>query len=168
MRTVRAHIACLLTCRCLSCHSTPFVILSPLVYTKISCLASIMATKQDVEFNQMFLNMCVLLDGLCLTTSLIVTHYSSQGPTVLQSMGRRCINPIFCAVILLKNCPLDCPQTVLKPLNCMEEFQGNALRWKVCAYSWSLLLGSSIVLIFCLVIRANNVPSINIREMIPS
>ena len=36
----------------------------PPAHTKHSCLTSRMATQRDVEFNQMFLNACVLLDGL--------------------------------------------------------------------------------------------------------
>jgi len=38
--------------------------LSPPVHTKLSCIASRMATEQVVEHNQMFLDACVLLDGL--------------------------------------------------------------------------------------------------------
>jgi hypothetical protein len=40
------------------------VTLSPPVRTKLSCIASRMATQRDVEYNQMFLNACVLLDAL--------------------------------------------------------------------------------------------------------
>jgi hypothetical protein len=51
------------------------ITLSPLARIKLSCIASTMATQQDVEYNQIFLNACVLLDGLRLMTVLIVTHY---------------------------------------------------------------------------------------------
>ena len=40
------------------------VTLSPPILTKLSCIASRMATERDVEYNQMILNACVLLDGL--------------------------------------------------------------------------------------------------------
>ena len=43
---------------------TRAVTLSPPIYTKLSSQDSRMATQQDVEFNQMSLNACVLLDGL--------------------------------------------------------------------------------------------------------
>jgi hypothetical protein len=35
-----------------------------LQYTKLSCIASRMATQRDVEHNQMFLNACVQVDGV--------------------------------------------------------------------------------------------------------
>jgi hypothetical protein len=40
------------------------ITLSPPVRTKLSCIASRMATQRDVEYNQIFLNACVLLDCL--------------------------------------------------------------------------------------------------------
>ena len=54
------HIACLPTRRRSSRHSIPSVY----HYCKLSCLASRMAIQQGVESNQIFLNACVLLDGL--------------------------------------------------------------------------------------------------------
>jgi hypothetical protein len=77
-----------------------------------------------VQYNQMFLNACVLLDGLCLMTVLIVTHYSSPGPSVSQSAGRGCVNTFFSVVIFVKN-HLG---TVLKVLNLTEDYPSNALR----------------------------------------
>jgi hypothetical protein len=62
-----------------------------------------MATERDqVEYSQMFLNACVLLDGLCLMTDQIVTHYYSTGPSGSQSGGRGCVNPFISIVILVK------------------------------------------------------------------
>jgi hypothetical protein len=40
------------------------ITLSPPVRTKLSFIVSRMATQRGVEYNQMFLNACVLLDGL--------------------------------------------------------------------------------------------------------
>ena len=74
------------------------------VHTRLSHLTtSGMAIQQNVEFNQMSLNACVLLDDLSLMTVLIVTHYSSSGPSASQSTGRVLVNPFFYVVILVKN-----------------------------------------------------------------
>lgn len=101
------------------------VTLSPPVHT--SCIASKMATQRDVEYNQTFLNTCVLLDGPWLMTVLIVTHYSSPGPSASQSAGQGCVNPFFCVVILVKNHP----GTALISSNRMEDLPSNALLWQV-------------------------------------
>ena len=73
-----------------------------------------MAAQQDFDSNQMFLNACVLLDGLwpITVTVLIVTHYSSSGPSASQNTGQGCVN-FFVVVLLLKNHPY----TVLKSPN---------------------------------------------------
>ena len=52
-------------------------------------------TQRDVEYKQMSLNACVLLDGLWPMAVLITTHYSSPGPSASQSVGRRCVNTFF-------------------------------------------------------------------------
>ena len=109
------------TCRRSSRHLSP-------QYTVIHRIASRMATGRGVQYNQMFPNACVLLNGLMAV--LIVTHYSSPGPPASQSAGRVCVNPFFCVVILVKNNsgtalksrnptednPLDCPSNALRTL----------------------------------------------------
>jgi hypothetical protein len=54
-------------CACILCvyplADARAVTLSPPVRTKLSCIAIRMATQRDVEYNEMFLNVCVL-DGL--------------------------------------------------------------------------------------------------------
>jgi hypothetical protein len=64
----------------------------PPVHTKFFCLTGRMATQRDVEFNQIFLDACVLLDDLWLKNVLIATHYSSPGSSASQSAGRGCVN----------------------------------------------------------------------------
>ena len=81
-----------------------------------------MATQQDFDSNQMLMNACVLLDGLWPITVLIVTHYSSPGPSASQNTGQRCIN-FFVVVLLLKNHPY----TVLKSPNRTENYLSNTL-----------------------------------------
>jgi hypothetical protein len=71
----------------------------------------------------MFLDACVLLDGLRLMTVLIVTYYFSPGPSESRSVGRGCVS-FFGAVLLLKNHP----RTVLKSPNHTEDYPSNALR----------------------------------------
>jgi len=56
-------------------------------------LLSSMAAAQDVETRQMFLNSYV--DGHQPVTFLIVTHYSSPGPSASQNAGRGCVNHSF-------------------------------------------------------------------------
>jgi hypothetical protein len=51
--------ACQLPPRVYSLADARVVTLHPPVHTKLSCIASRMATQRDVEFNQMFLNACV-------------------------------------------------------------------------------------------------------------
>jgi hypothetical protein len=104
---------------------SPPLLSSPPVHTKLSRIASSMATQRDVEYyNQMFLDACVLLDGLRLMTTLIVTHYYSPGSSASQSTGRRCVNPFFCVVILIKNHP----GTALISPNLKEDYPSNVLR----------------------------------------
>ena len=81
-----------------------------------------MANQQDFDSNQTFLNACVLLDGLWLITVLIVTHYSSSGPSASQNAERGCVN--FFAVVLLLN---NHSRTVLKSPNRTEDNPSNAL-----------------------------------------
>ena len=45
----------------------------PVLPTQLTCLASTMATERNVEYNQTFLNVCVLQDGPWLMTILIAT-----------------------------------------------------------------------------------------------
>ena len=54
------HICPLIDARAVTLPPPP----SGIHYCKLSCLASRMATQQDVESHQIFLNACVLLDGL--------------------------------------------------------------------------------------------------------
>jgi hypothetical protein len=84
------------TCRRSTHHSPP-------IRTKLPCIVSRMATQRDLEYNQIFLNACVLLDSLRIMTVLIVTHYSSPGPSTSQNAGRGFVNPFFCVYILVKN-----------------------------------------------------------------
>ena len=81
-------------------------------------------SQRDVEYNQMFLNACVLLHGPPPMTVLIVTHYSSPGSPASQNAGRACVNPFFCVVIFVKNRH----GTALKLLNRTEDYPSNALR----------------------------------------
>ena len=81
-----------------------------------------MATQQHFDSNEIFLNACVLLDGLCLITVLIVTHYSSPGPSASQNTGQACVN-FFVVVLLLR----DHPYTVLKSPNPTENYLSNTL-----------------------------------------
>jgi hypothetical protein len=91
-------------------------------------------------------------------TVLIVTHYSSPGPLASQRTGRGCVNPIFCVVILVKNYP----GIALESPNRMEDYPldypSNALRSVL--INKSQFLDPRWFLIFCLVLRADNVPSI--------
>jgi hypothetical protein len=99
----------------------------PPVHTKLPCIASRMATpqQQDLEYNRMFPNACVLPDGLSLMTVLIVAHYSSPGPSASQNPGRGCVN-FFTVVLLLKSHPRT--RTVLKSPNPTEDYPTNASR----------------------------------------
>ena len=64
-----------------------------------------MATEQDAENSQMFLNAFVLI-ACGVMAVLIVTHYSSQRPSASQSARLRgYVNPLFCLVILVENNP---------------------------------------------------------------
>ncbi len=76
---------------------------SPISRTKLPCIVR-MATEGDVVQNQMFLNSCVQLIPVT-NAVLIVTHYSSPGPSTSQNAGRGCVSPFLCAVMLLKNYP---------------------------------------------------------------
>ncbi len=78
---------------------------SPISRTKLPCIVR-MATEGDVVQNQMFLNSCVQLMPVT-NADLIVTHYSSPGPSTSQDPGRGCVSPFLCAVMLLtgKNYP---------------------------------------------------------------
>ena len=81
-----------------------------------------MATQKDFDYSQVFLNACVLLDGLCPIIVLILTHYSSPGPSASQNTGQACVN-FFVVVLLLK----DHPYTVLKSPNPTEIYLTNTL-----------------------------------------
>ena len=56
-----------------------------------------MAATQD-EHRELSLNSCV--DGDYLVTFLIVTHYSSPGPSASQNAGRGCVSPFCCTTTL--------------------------------------------------------------------
>src|SRR6266702_3101082 len=58
---------------------------------------SSMAATQD-EHRELSLNSCV--DGHYPVTFLIVTHYSSQGPSASQNAGRGCVSPFCCTTTL--------------------------------------------------------------------
>jgi hypothetical protein len=59
-----------------------------------------MTTERGVEYNQMFLNACVQLDGLCLMTVLMVTQPRSLGIAKHRtSVGQS----ILCLVTSVKN-----------------------------------------------------------------
>ena len=81
-----------------------------------------MATQQHFDSNEIFLNACVLLDGLWPITVLIVTRYSSPGRSASQNTGQACVN-FFVVVLLLKNHPY----TVLKSPNHTGNYLSNTL-----------------------------------------
>ena len=118
-----------------------------------------MATQRDVEYNQLFFDTCALLDGLSLVTVLIVAHLSSPGPSGSQSVRRGYVNPFFRVVILSRNT--------------VKQHSNGRIAWKTIPStirracrgpSYEFVLDNSLmsrwVLIFSLVLRAVNVPSI--------
>ena len=83
-----------------------------------------MATQRDVKSNEMFLNECVLQDGLYLVIILTVIYYPSPGPSAAESAGRGYVNLFICVVILVKTHP----GTALKFMNPTEDYPSKVLR----------------------------------------
>ena len=97
----------------------------PVVRTRLSSMATKIAERRNVEYNQMSVNACVPLDGLWPVTVLTLTDYSSppsESPS--QSAERRCVNLFFCLVISVKTLP----DTALKSRNRTKDYPSNALR----------------------------------------
>src|SRR6266702_4524436 len=71
--------------------------------TTPNILLSSMAAANDVEHQQLF--SISYVNGHLPVTFLIVTYYSSPGPSASQNAGRGCVNPLFCVPILSQNRP---------------------------------------------------------------
>ena len=87
-----------------------------------------MATERDVEYKQMFLNACVLLPVTNDCSELIVTRYSSPGPSASQSAGRGYVDPFFCVVILFRNHHGTAPESPNRTEDYPLDYPSNALR----------------------------------------